>query len=251
MTPVLDLIAPFFERLNDTTGLNFSTFYDSYDWGRLMEGMWVSIKLITAIIALSLVIGVIGAGAQTSRLRPVRWVVAAYIEIFRNTPPIVQLLFFYFGLGAITPQVDMGGWYEPMIGSFGWAVIAIGIFGGSYNVEIFRSGIEAVPDSTKEAAEALGFSGFKIFVYVTFPLAVRICLPALTNNIVSLAKTSSLAYVIAVPEITYSLSGIWSDSLNVPEMMLLLFVYYIVLIAIIARIMTAIERKLALPGYGQ
>ena len=145
----------------------------------------------------------------------------------------------------------MGGWYEPMIGSFGWAVIAIGIFGGSYNVEIFRSGIEAVPDSTKEAAEALGFSGFKIFVYVTFPLAVRICLPALTNNIVSLAKTSSLAYVIAVPEITYSLSGIWSDSLNVPEMMLLLFVYYIVLIAIIARIMTAIERKLALPGYGQ
>ena len=57
--------------------------------------------------------------------------------------------------------------------------------------------------------------------------------------------------MIAVPEITYSLSGIWSDSLNVPEMMLLLFVYYIVLIAIIARIMTAIERKLALPGYGQ
>ena len=101
---MLDLIAPFFERLYDTTGLNFSPSYDSYDWGRLKEGMWVSIKLITAIIAVSLVIGVIGAGAQTSRLRAVRWIVAAYIEIFRNTPPIVQLLFFYFGLGAITRQ---------------------------------------------------------------------------------------------------------------------------------------------------
>lgn len=248
---MLDIIAPFFERLNDTTGLNFSPFYDSYDWGRLLEGMWVSVKLIAAIIALSLVIGVIGAGAQTSRRWPVRALVAAYIEIFRNTPPIVQLLFFYFGLGAITPQMDMGGWYEPMIGSFGWAVIAIGIFGGSYNVEIFRSGVEAVPESTKEAAESLGFSGFQIFVYVTLPLAFRICLPALTNNIISLAKTSSLAYVIAVPEITYSLSGIWSDSVNVPEMMILLFVYYIVLVAIIAKVMSVVERRLALPGYGQ
>ncbi|EPX79799.1 amino acid ABC transporter permease [Salipiger mucosus] len=248
---MLDLIAPFFERLYETTGLNFSPFYDSYDWGRLLEGMWVSVKLISAIIALSLVIGVLGAAAQTSKLRPLRWIVAAYIEIFRNTPPIVQLLFFYFGLGAITPQVDMGGWYEPMIGSFGWAVIAIGIFGGSYNVEIFRSGVEAVPHTTVEAAESLGFSNLKIFIYVTLPLAFRVCLPALTNNIISLAKTSSLAYVIAVPEITYSLSGIWSDNVNVPEMMVLLFVYYILLVAVIARAMTLLERKLALPGYGR
>jgi len=248
---VLDIIAPFFERLYETTGLNFSPFYDAYDWGRLLRGMWVSVELILAIIALSLIIGVVGAGAQTSRIRAVRWLVAAYIEIFRNTPPIVQLLFFYFGLGAITPQVDMGGWYEPMIGSFGWAVISIGIFGGSYNVEIFRSGVEAVPGTTVEAAEALGFTNFQIFVYVTLPLAFRFCLPALTANIISLAKTSSLAYVIAVPEITYSLSGIWSDSVNVPEMMVLLFVYYIVLVAIIARLMSSLERRLALPGYGQ
>lgn len=248
---MLDIFAPFFERLYEATGLNFSPFYDSYDWGRLVQGMWTSVKLICSIIALSLVIGVIGAAAQNSRYRALRWLVIGYIEIFRNTPPIVQLLFFYFGLGAITPQVDMGGWYEPMIGSFGWAVIAIGIFGGSYNVEIFRSGVEAVPSTTIEAAESLGFSNLKIFSYITLPLAFRVCLPALANNIISLAKTSSLAYVIAVPEITYSLSGIWSDSVNVPEMMLLLFLFYIVLIAIIARFMTLLERKLALPGYGQ
>lgn len=248
---MLELIAPFFELLYNTTGLNFSLFYDPYAWGKLTGGMWLSVKLIAAIIAISLVIGVIGAGAQTSKSRTVRWLVSAYIEIFRNTPPIVQLLFFYFGLGAITPQVDMGGWYEPMIGSFGWAVIAIGIFGGSYNVEIFRAGIESVPASTVEAADALGFSNFKIFAYVTLPLAIRFCLPALTNNIVSLAKTSPLAYVIAVPEITYSLSAVWTANVNVPEMMFLLFLYYIVLVTIIARIMSVLERKLALPGYGQ
>ncbi|MBB4302780.1 polar amino acid transport system permease protein [Rhodobium orientis] len=248
---MLDLFAPFFQRLYETTGVNFTPFYDPYDWGRLLEGMWVSVKLILAVIAVSMVIGVVGAGAQTSKLRIVRFLVAAYIEIFRNTPPIVQLLFFYFGLGAITPRVDMGGWYEPIIGSFGWAVIALGIFGGSYNVEIFRSGVDAVPETTKEAADALGFSDFKIFAYITLPLAFRFSLPALTNNVISLAKTSSLAYVIAVPEITYTLSNIWSDSVNVPEMMVLLFLYYIVLVAVIAWLMGWLERKLALPGYGQ
>lgn len=248
---MLEITAPFFERLNETAGINFSPFHDPYDWSRFVEGMWISVKLISAIIALSLVIGVLGAGAQTSKSRLLRIVVAAYIEVFRNTPPIVQLLFFYFGLGAITPQVDMGGWYEPIIGAFGWAVIAIGIFGGAYNVEIFRSGVEAVPHHTKEAAEALGFSDLKIFIYITLPLAFRFCLPALTNNIISLAKTSSLAYVIAVPEITYSLANIWSDSLNVSEMMVLLFVFYILLVAIIAQIMSFLERKLALKGYGQ
>nr|WP_207189523.1 amino acid ABC transporter permease [Rhodobium orientis] len=247
----MDLFAPFFQRLYETTGVNFTPFYDPYDWGRLLEGMWVSVKLILAVIAVSMVIGVVGAGAQTSKLRIVRFLVAAYIEIFRNTPPIVQLLFFYFGLGAITPRVDMGGWYEPIIGSFGWAVIALGIFGGSYNVEIFRSGVDAVPETTKEAADALGFSDFKIFAYITLPLAFRFSLPALTNNVISLAKTSSLAYVIAVPEITYTLSNIWSDSVNVPEMMVLLFLYYIVLVAVIAWLMGWLERKLALPGYGQ
>ncbi|NMM43440.1 amino acid ABC transporter permease [Rhodospirillaceae bacterium KN72] len=248
---MLEMIAPFFERLNKTAGLNFSPFYDAYDWGRLLEGMWISVELIACIIAVSLVIGVVGAGAQTSKSRVIRFLIAAYIEIFRNTPPIVQLLFFYFGLGAITPQVDMGGWYEPIIGSFGWAVIAIGIFGGSYNVEIFRSGIEAVPSTTTEAAESLGFSNFKIFVYITLPLAFRFCLPALTNNIISLAKTASLAYVIAVPEITYTLSSIWSDNVNVPEMMILLFAYYIILVAMIAKGMHLLEKRLALPGYGQ
>ena len=213
--------------------------------------MWISIKLIVAIIAVSLFFGVVGAWAQTSKSRALRFLVAAYIELFRNTPPIVQLLFFYFGLGTITPQIDMGGWHEPVIGSFGWSVISIGIFGGTYNVEIFRSGIDAVPGTTKEAAESLGFSNIKTFFHITLPLAFRFCLPALSSNIISLAKTSSLAYVIAVPEVTYALISIWSDSLNVSEMMVLLFLFYIGIIAIIAQGMSMLERKLALPGYGQ
>lgn len=248
---MLDLITPFFLSLKKATGLNFSPFIDEYDFGRLMTGVKTSLLLIVCVLAVSLVVGLLGAAAQRSRSKPLRILVGAYIAVFRNTPPIVQLLFFYFGLGALTPQVDMGGWYEPMISAFGWAVIALGIFGGSYNVEIFRSGIEAVPTTTLEATEALGFNSIQSFTYVTLPLALRFSLPALASNLISLAKTTSIAYVIAVPEMTYALSGVWNDRLNVGEMMVLLFVYYITVVAVIGLIMAQLEKRLSVPGLGK
>ncbi|NKW81575.1 amino acid ABC transporter permease [Ochrobactrum pecoris] len=246
---MIEYISSFFRNLNETAGLNFIVFYDDYEFSRFLEGALISLRLMAFSILLSLVIGVLGAWAQTSKSAIIRVAVDAYIQAFRNTPPMIQLLFFYFGLGAFTPAVDMGGYYEPIISSFGWAVISLGIFGGAFNVEIFRAGLEAVPETTKEAAESLSFSNWQIYMYVTLPLAFRISLPALTNNLVSLAKTTSLAYVIAVPEMTYVLNQVWSDNINVPEMILVLFLFYVAVVSILAWFLHALERRLALPGY--
>ena len=251
MPDVLDLIAPYFKGLHNHSGLNFNVFYDRYEFDRFLDGASNSIQLMFWSLLLSLIIGVLGAWAQGARTRAVRVGVDAYIQIFRNTPPMIQLLFFFFGLGSFTPAVDMGGYSQPIISSFGWAILSLGIFGGAFNVEIFRSGLEAVPESTLEAAESLCFSRWQTYLYVTLPLAFRISLPALTNNLVSLAKTTSLAYVIAVPEMTYVLNQVWSDNVNVPEMMLLLFLFYVVVVALIAAVLHAVERRLALPGYGR
>ncbi|MBK1622859.1 amino acid ABC transporter permease [Afifella marina] len=248
---MFSLIAPLFQRLYDETGLNFIIFYDRYEYDRFVSGIAISLQLIFWSILLSLVIGVLGAWVQTSRSRLLRGVVNGYIQLFRNTPPLIQLLFFYFGLGAFTPQVDMGGYYEPLISSFAWAILSLGIFGGAFNVEIFRSGIEAVPKSTAEAAESLCFSRWQTYAYITLPLAFRISLPALTNNLVSLAKTTSLAYVISVPEMTYTLNQVWSDNINVPEMMLVLFLFYVIIVSLIAAGLHWLEKRLALPGYGR
>lgn len=248
---MLELVSPLFRNIYESTGINFIIFYDEYEYNRFINGIFNSIELIFLSILLSLFIGVVGAWAQGSNHRSVRWAVGAYIQIFRNTPIMVQLLFFYFGLGHFTPQVDMGGYQQPLITAFAWAVISIGIFGGAFNAEIFRSGLEAVPKSTHEAAESLGFTRFAIYFYITLPLAFRISLPALTNNIVSLAKTSSLAYVISVQEVTYTLNQIWADNLNVTEMMSVLFVYYIVVVSVLAALMHRLERVLALPGFGK
>jgi polar amino acid transport system permease protein len=248
---MLDVIAPFFHALYERTGLNFIVFYERFEFDRFLGGIGTSLKLMFWSILLSLVIGVLGAWTQSARSRFLRVGVNAYIQAFRNTPPMIQLLFFFFGLGAFTPQIDMGGYYQPIISSFTWAVISLGIFGGAFNVEIFRAGLEAVPDSTLEAADSLCMSKWQVYRHVTLPLAFRISLPALTNNLVSLAKTTSLAYVIAVPEMTYVLNQVWSDNVNVPEMMLLLFLFYVIVVTLLAAALHVLERRLALPGYGR
>ena len=130
------------------------------------------------------------AWAQGANSKILRNLIAGYIQLFRNTPPFVQILFFYFVLGNLVPTYDAGGYQVGYIDSFGWAVISLGFFAGSFNVEIFRSGIEAVPESTREAAEALGYTRLSSYIHVIFPLAFRVCLPALNNNLVNLLKTT-------------------------------------------------------------
>ncbi len=247
---MFEWMAPAFASLYKATGWNFIVFYERYEYDRFVDGAMLSIGLILLCLVLSIVIGVLGAWAQGSRSRAIRWGMGAYIQGFRNTPPVVQLLFFYFGIGAFVPQVDAGGYYEPLITAFGWAVISLSIFGGAFNVEIFRAGLEAVPRATVEGAESLGFSRLQIYTYVTLPLAFRFCLPALSNNLVSLAKTTSLAYVIAVPEMTYTLNQVWSDNVNVPEMMILLFLFYVIVVSLLSVFLGWLERRLALSGFG-
>jgi len=246
----VEFFANYFRELYDTTGWNFVIFYEEYEHERFLEGMWVSIKLIFASLLFSLVVGFIGAWAQGAKSRILRYGIAGYIQLFRNTPPFVQILFFYFVLGNWTPSYDAGGYQVGYIESFGWAVISLGFFAGAFNVEIFRSGIEAVPDSTREAAEALGYTRLKSYIYVIFPLAFRVCLPALNNNLVNLLKTTTLAYGIAVPEMMYTANQIWSDNVNVSEMMIVLFVFYVGLVSVLVYGMNKWERKMKIPGYG-
>jgi len=238
--------------LHDIHGINLIHFYDQFERGRLLRGMWTTIRLATICIVLSVIIGIIGAWLQGTRYRVLKAVVQGYIQFFRNTPPLVQMYFFYFALGPMMPRiVNQYGIAQPMLGSFEWAVISLSFFAGAFNIEIFRSGIEAVQKSTVEAADSLGFNRLQIYRYVVLPLAVRVCLPALNNNLVNLAKTTTQAYAIAVPETLFVASQIWSDHINVFEMMITLLTFYLLLVGVIVWGMTRLERSLAVPGFGQ
>lgn len=248
----MDVIATWFKELYETTGLNFTVFYDPYDWNRYIHGVRMTVLLTVSTILASLLIGVVGALLQSAPSRIVRGAVNGFVVLFRNTPPLVQIFFFYFGIGAILPAgQDQFGLRQPFIDNVEWAIIALSLFAGAFNVEIFRSGVEAVPKTTVEAAEALGYTRLKAYIYVILPLALRVCLPALNNNLVNLLKTTTLAYAIAVPETLYAVKQIWSESQNVFEMMLVLFVTYGILVGILVWIMHRWEKSLRIPGYGQ
>jgi polar amino acid transport system permease protein len=238
-----------FRTLHDTTGINLTIFYDSFDRARFFNGFLTSVRLMAVCIVCSVIIGVIGAWIQGSRLRMLRLTTQGYIQFFRNTPPLVQLYFFYFAVGAYLRVSAGNGLNTPLVSNFTWAAICLSFWAGAFNVEIFRSGIEAVPRETLEAAESLGYSRLKAYVYVILPLAFRISLPALNNNLVNLIKTTTIAYAIAVPEMLYIANQIWSDELNVPEMMNVLLLIYVGLVGVLVLIMTRLERALRVPGY--
>jgi len=145
--------------------------------------------------------------------------------------------------------VTASGMREPVLNNVEWAIISLSLFAAAFNVEIFRSGIEAVPRTTVEAAEALGYTRFKAYCHIVLPLAIRVCLPALNNNLVNLLKTTTLAYAIAVPETLYALKQIWSESQNVMEMMLLLLATYGILVGVLVWLMHRWERAMHIPGY--
>ncbi|MEM7743865.1 MAG: amino acid ABC transporter permease [Pseudomonadota bacterium] len=243
----------FFRQLaDDAPRWNFIWMYDDRQQGKILAGLWMTIKLSVACLALSVVIGLVGAWMQGAKSALVRAIVAGYIQFFRNTPPLVQLLFFYFALGQFTPTHSPDGWLEvPIISNVGWAIISLSFFAGAFNVEIFRAGIEAVPESTQEASESLGFTRLQTYIYVVLPLAFRVCLPALNNNLVNLVKTTTQAYAIAVPELLYHSVSIWNDypSAQYPTMMLVFFAY-IFLVGILVFGMSSWERGMKIPGYG-
>src|SRR5579875_2622895 len=158
----MDAIVNWFRQLHETAGINLTIVYDPFDRARFLHGLLVTLELSGICLVTSVIVGIIGAWLQGSRLVWTRRIVQGYIQLFRNTPPLVQLYFFYFGLSALLPLVHTQyGTTAPLVGGFAWVCISLSFFAGAFNVEIFRSGIEAVPLSTVEAAEALGYTRLK------------------------------------------------------------------------------------------
>ncbi|MFZ4805875.1 MAG: amino acid ABC transporter permease [Hyphomicrobiaceae bacterium] len=246
-------VADWFRWLYEATGINLTYMYDSFDQARMLKGIWLTLELAVVTIVLSIAIGILGAWLQGSRYRLLQLAVNGFISLFRNTPPLVQIYFFYFGLGYLLPRTfdPTTGAMAPLLTNVQWAIISLSLFAGAFNIEIFRSGIEAVSRSTVEAAESLGFSRWQTYRDVVLPLALRTCLPSLSNNLVNLIKTTNLAYAIAVPEMMYSAKQIWADSTNVTEMMLTVLVFYVAIATLFAWGMTRLERALRVPGIGQ
>src|SRR5690606_14749765 len=164
----------------------------------------------------------------------VRGLVRGYVELFRNTPLLIQLFVLYFGL----PQVGIS------LSPLSCGILALALYTAAYNVEIFRSGLEAVPPGQHEAAQATGLSRVQEFVYVIIPQALRISFPALGNNLVSLVKNSSLVSTIGLADLMFQANeAAFTDFLSFSAYGLAV-VMYVVIILLLTRLINKMDRTL-------
>ncbi len=225
-------------------GLSLSIVWDPMDRQRFLLGLGLTLLLSLASIALSLLIGAAGAAGLGSRQGLWRGISGAYVALFRNTPLLVQLFFFYFGLGALLPLVDG----VRLLNGTQWAIIVIALHSGAFQAVNLRAGIDAVPRATLQAAAALGMQERTVLRHIVLPLALRNSLPAMGNTVVQTIKSTSIAYAIAVPELLYASNRIWSDNFNVAEMMQVLLLVWLVLIGLSSWLLRRLEHHLRLPG---
>jgi len=189
----------------------------------------------------ALAVGTVGAAARVSASAPARAAATAFTEFFRNTPPLVQIYFLAFALPklpGIGPHLVL-----PAVVA---ATLGLVLHQGAINIEILRAGLLAVPDGQSEAAAALGLSRIDQLRYVLVPQAVRISLPALGNNVISLFKNTTLVASIGVLDLFGEANDVIAQILVSAELFLTVGVVYVVCVALLGASFRALERRLSL-----
>ena len=213
--------------------LNFNLIWRYAD--KLYWGLLLSIELAFVAILIGCVIGLALAVAYTSGGRIVRALVASYVEVIRNVPLLLLVYLVFYGIPSA------GGFAYGAVESF---VATLALYSGAYLVEVFRAGLDAVPKGALDAAKAIGLTPWQRFAHVRFPIMLRIVLPSLSNAFISLFKDTSLASVIAVPELTYGANWIKTNTFRAVEVWMVVAPIYLVVGWVILAGLRLLERAL-------
>ena len=219
----------------------------SLDWAyiadhlpALARGLVNTLKVSLIGIAGASLIGAVLGAARAHRIPVVSQLAAAYVEVIRNTPILVQIFLLYYGLPAFPG-------HPIRLTPFTVAWLSVLIWGGAFNTENFRAGFEAVPKRYREAGYALGFGPLATFLNVTLPIGGRIALPSSINTYVSVLKNTALLTAIGYPELTNTAYSLASFSFKDFEMFFVLALVYLTLVWTLSALVRLLEARLALP----
>ncbi len=208
---------------------------------QLAHGFVLTIGIAIFGIVGALAVGAFGAAMRVSTARPARVSATAFTEFFRNTPPLVQIYFLAFALPKI-PGIGPHLVLPAVVA----ATLGLILHQGAINIEILRAGLQAVPDGQREAAAALGLSRVDQLREVLVPQAIRISLPALGNNVISLFKNTTLVASIGVLDIFGEANDIIATILVSAELFLTVGVVYVVCVVLLGALFRTLERRFAL-----
>jgi polar amino acid transport system permease protein len=217
----------------------------------ILTGLSTTIRLTVITMVLGVVIGVLFAMMMLSHDRFLSGFAAAYIWLFRGTPLLVQLIF-WFNISALYPQINVGLPGGPYLVSFSGnaitpfmaAVLGLSLHEGAYMAEIVRGGVLAVGRGQSQAAIALGMTRLQAFGRITLPQALRIIVPATGNQVILMLKTTSLVSVIALPELLYSAQNIYARTFEVIPLLIVASIWYLFICSILSVFQFVLERRL-------
>jgi polar amino acid transport system permease protein len=213
---------------------NFAPVFEN--WEALVTGALGSLRLFAFCLLAGLSLGLLVAFARRARLAPLRWAAIGFIEFFRNTPVLVQILWFYFALPILAP-VEL----SPLIA----AALGISLNSAAYSAEIYRGGIQSIEPGQWEAARAIGMSFAQCMRRVVLPQAIRRVLPALTNRGIEIFKMTTLASVVAYVELLSQGKLIASLNFNPLEAYTTVGALFFVLLYPLVLATYRLERRLA------
>jgi len=197
--------------------LSFNQIWRNFD--KLTNGVILSLELAVVAILIGALIGLVLAVVYVSSGRVVRFIISTYVEFVRNVPLLLLVYLVFYGL----PTVVNIAYDAPT--SF---IATLALYSGAYLVEVFRSGLDAVPKGLLDAGKAMGLTPWQRLLHVRLPTMTRITLPALSNTFISLFKDTSIASVIAVPELTWGAQWINNRTFRIVEVYAVTTVMYLV-----------------------
>lgn len=204
------------------------------------DAMLLTLKIGWIGVALATLIGLVSAVIIHFRIPVLSVVFKIYIEIFRNTPLLIQLFFLYFALPKIGIKIsaEVCGW------------LGLGLLGGSYMSEAFRSGIEAIDSVQRESALSLGMTDFQVMIHIVLPQALSYSTPAFVANIIFLLKETSVFSAISLMDLMFRAKDLIGLYYNTAEYLALLVVFYLIILLPVSILGTVLERRLRYASFG-
>ncbi len=211
---------------------------------RVLYGLLLTVELTVVSMVIGIALGVLLAVMRLSPNPLVSGSSWMYIWLFRGTPVLVQILFWY-NVSALYPRIGIGALSfdaNHVITPFIAAVLALGLNEGAYMAEIVRAGILSVDEGQSEAGAALGMSRLLIMRRIVLPQAMRVIVPPTGNEVISMLKTTSLVSVIAVTDLLYSVQLIYAANYRTIPLLLVASIWYLLVTTLLSIGQHYIER---------
>ena len=215
---------------------------DGFDWGAIayavpymLQGALVTLEISVCALALATLVGLVFGLISASELTLLKPIIRAYVYFVRGTPALVQIFLIYFALPRIGLELT----------SFWSGVVALAFNSAGFIAEIMRAGLQSIDHGQTEAALSIGMTNRQSILFILLPQSLRRITPPLTNELITLVKSSSLLSVISVTELTRSAQVIIAERFVPFELYAELAVYYLVIISVLSWFSEFVEKRLA------